>query len=42
MVNHTAQWYRPSGTLSAQQIADGYVDLLVADRREAERPYPVA
>jgi AcrR family transcriptional regulator len=29
MVNHTAQWYRPSGSLTAQQIADGYVDLLV-------------
>jgi TetR/AcrR family transcriptional regulator, cholesterol catabolism regulator len=30
MVNHTAQWYRPSGPLNAQQIADGYVDLVVA------------
>jgi TetR/AcrR family transcriptional regulator, cholesterol catabolism regulator len=29
MVNHTVQWYRPRGTLSPQQIADGYVDLLV-------------
>jgi TetR/AcrR family transcriptional regulator, cholesterol catabolism regulator len=29
MVNHTAQWYRPSGSLTAQQIADGYVGLLV-------------
>jgi AcrR family transcriptional regulator len=29
MVNHTAQWYRPSGRLSPQQIADGYVDLLL-------------
>jgi TetR/AcrR family transcriptional regulator, cholesterol catabolism regulator len=29
MVNHTAQWYRPSGSLTAQEIADGYVDLLV-------------
>jgi TetR/AcrR family transcriptional regulator, cholesterol catabolism regulator len=29
MVNHTAQWYRPSGRLTAQQIADGYVDLLL-------------
>lgn len=28
MVNHTAQWYRPRGALSAQQIADGYVELL--------------
>jgi AcrR family transcriptional regulator len=29
MVNHTAQWYRPTGSLTAQEIADGYVDLLV-------------
>ncbi|MCW3041472.1 MAG: TetR/AcrR family transcriptional regulator [Solirubrobacterales bacterium] len=29
MVNHTAQWYRPSGRLTPQQLADGYVDLLV-------------
>jgi len=28
MVNHTAQWYRPRGRLSAAAIADGYVDLL--------------
>jgi AcrR family transcriptional regulator len=28
MVNHTAQWYRPNGKLTAEQIADGYVDLL--------------
>jgi AcrR family transcriptional regulator len=39
MVNHTAQWYRPSGSLSAQQIADGYVDLLVGRCGDAgERP----
>ena len=31
MVNHTAQWYRPRGRLSAAQIADGYTDLLVAE-----------
>jgi TetR/AcrR family transcriptional regulator, cholesterol catabolism regulator len=31
MVNHTAQWYRPRGRLSATQIADGYVDLLLGD-----------
>src|SRR5579875_674620 len=30
MVNHTALWYRPRGRLSARQIADGYVDLLLA------------
>lgn len=29
MVNHTAQWYRPSGRLKPAQIADGYVDLVV-------------
>jgi len=31
MVNHTAQWYRPNGRLSPEQIADGYVDLLLDD-----------
>jgi TetR/AcrR family transcriptional regulator, cholesterol catabolism regulator len=29
MVNHTAQWYRASGSLTAHEIADGYVDLLL-------------
>jgi AcrR family transcriptional regulator len=29
MVNHTAQWFRPRGRLTAEQIADGYVDLLL-------------
>jgi AcrR family transcriptional regulator len=29
MVNHTAQWLRPRGRLSAEQIADGYCDLLL-------------
>ncbi len=29
MVNHTAQWYRPRGDLTPEQIADGYVDLLL-------------
>ena len=29
MVNHTAQWYRPRGELTPEQIADGYVDLLL-------------
>jgi len=29
MVNHTAQWYRSKGRLSPQDVADGYVDLLV-------------
>jgi AcrR family transcriptional regulator len=29
MVNHTAQWFRAPGRLTAEQIADGYVDLLL-------------
>jgi hypothetical protein len=29
MVNHTAQWYRPRGRLTAATIADGYADLLL-------------
>jgi AcrR family transcriptional regulator len=33
MVNHTAQWFRPRGRLSAEQIADGYVDLLLGPSR---------
>jgi AcrR family transcriptional regulator len=33
MVNHTAQWYRPSGSLTPQQIADGYVDVLLGRAR---------
>ena len=32
MVNHTAQWFRPRGPLSAEQIADGYVDLVLGGR----------
>jgi AcrR family transcriptional regulator len=31
MVNHTAQWYRPRGRLTATGIADGYVDLILGD-----------
>ncbi|MGH2909905.1 MAG: TetR/AcrR family transcriptional regulator [Solirubrobacteraceae bacterium] len=30
MVNHTAQWYRPRGALTPEQIADGYAGLLLA------------
>lgn len=30
MVNHTAQWYRPRGRLSSDEIADGYLELLTA------------
>jgi AcrR family transcriptional regulator len=29
MVNHTAQWYRPRGALMPEQIADGYVALVL-------------
>jgi hypothetical protein len=29
MVNHTVQWFRPRGRLTAEQVADGYVDLLL-------------
>lgn len=32
MVNHTAQWYRPRGHLTSDEIADGYVDLLLVRR----------
>ncbi|MHB1835119.1 MAG: TetR/AcrR family transcriptional regulator [Solirubrobacteraceae bacterium] len=30
MVNHTAQWYRARGPLSPLQIADGYLELVLA------------
>jgi TetR/AcrR family transcriptional regulator, cholesterol catabolism regulator len=33
MVNYTPQWLRPRGRLSAEQIADGYCDLLLAAAR---------
>jgi TetR/AcrR family transcriptional regulator, cholesterol catabolism regulator len=29
MVNHTAQWFRPRGRLTPEEVADGYVDLLL-------------
>jgi TetR/AcrR family transcriptional regulator, cholesterol catabolism regulator len=29
MVNHTPQWLRPRGRLSAEQIADGYCELIL-------------
>ena len=29
MVNHTAQWYRVKGRLGPDDVADGYVDLLL-------------
>jgi AcrR family transcriptional regulator len=31
MVNHTAQWYRPRGELTPEQIADGYVSLVLGE-----------
>jgi TetR/AcrR family transcriptional regulator, cholesterol catabolism regulator len=30
MVNHTANWYRPSGRLSTSEIADGYWQIVAA------------
>jgi AcrR family transcriptional regulator len=33
MVNHTPQWFRPRGRLTAPDIADGYVDLLLGRPR---------
>jgi AcrR family transcriptional regulator len=30
MVNHTATWFKPGGRLTAEQIADGYCDMLLA------------
>jgi AcrR family transcriptional regulator len=29
MVNHTAQWFTSRGRLTAEQIADGYVEILI-------------
>lgn len=29
MVNHTAQWFRPRGRLSPEEVADGFCDLLL-------------
>ena len=29
MVNHTAQWLRPRGRLTVEEIADGYCDLIL-------------
>jgi hypothetical protein len=29
MVNYTPTWFRPSGRLPAEEIADGYYELLV-------------
>ncbi len=32
MVNHTAQWFRRGGRLTAEEVADGYADLLLVRR----------
>jgi TetR/AcrR family transcriptional regulator, cholesterol catabolism regulator len=32
MVNYTAQWYRPRGRLTAAEIADGSLDLILSGR----------
>lgn len=32
MVNHIAQWYRPRGRLSPDEIAAGYLELLIGQR----------
>ena len=29
MVNHTAQWFKPRGRLTSDDVAEGYVDLLL-------------
>jgi AcrR family transcriptional regulator len=39
MVNHTAQWFRPRGSLTAEQVADGYVELLLSTRAAPEHGY---
>lgn len=36
MVNHTPQWFRPRGPLPVNEIAGGYVRLLLADPHETE------
>jgi AcrR family transcriptional regulator len=37
MVNHTAQWFGPRGRLQVDQVADGYVDLLLLGDHERSR-----
>jgi TetR/AcrR family transcriptional regulator, cholesterol catabolism regulator len=32
MINYLPQWFRPHGRLSADQVADGFCDLLVSNR----------
>lgn len=33
MINYLPQWYRPNGRLGADEIADGFVDLLLSSGR---------
>ncbi len=40
MVNHTAQWYRPRGELTPEQIADGYVALALGGAGRASQLTP--
>ena len=38
MVNHTSQWLHPGGRLTAEEIADGYCDLLLCRGSAVSRP----
>ena len=40
MVNHLPQWYRPRGRLSADQIADGFCDMVLGGRAAAAASLP--
>jgi AcrR family transcriptional regulator len=37
MVNHTAQWFRPRGARTPEEIADGYVGLVLTPASRASR-----
>lgn len=36
-LNWTVQWYKPDGDLTISQLADGFLNLVVPDRLDAER-----
>lgn len=38
MVNHMPTWYRPDGRLSPEEIADGFVDLVLSGARSPSAP----
>jgi AcrR family transcriptional regulator len=38
MVNHMPTWYRPDGPMTATEIADRFVDLLLSGARSAPAP----